>query len=155
MNCAGKLFATAVLCALNMQGQAFAQNITVTQELSFGEGIVTDNSIQQSLTMEFDGDYTADPGILLVTPPQPGIYLLEGVIPFTAISNVTVTVDQQMNGPGEGFTIDNFDINYPPNVDANGEAVIRLGARMRTSGNSNAYSESSIFQSEMTLNVIY
>lgn len=136
-------------------GLSCAQDITVTQEMSFGEGVVTDNSSQKAILLEADGDYTVDAGITLTTPPQPGIYQLSGVTPLTAITNITVTVDQQLIGSGEGFTIDNFDIDYPPNVDVNGEAVIRIGARMQTSGNNNGYNDSTVFQSAMTLNVIY
>lgn len=134
---------------------AHAQNIATDRTLSFGEGIVTDNSAPYSISLQADGDYVADPAIVLMTPPQPGLYKLTEMIPLTVITNVTITVNQQMLGPGQDFTIGDFDIEAPDESDIDGEAIIELGATITTSGNGAAYTDNANYEAEMTLNVFY
>ncbi len=141
-----------IMCA---SPQASAQTITTTQNLNFGEGVVTDNDAQHVIMLQFDGTLTNDPEFLFVTVPQEGIYQLAGTAPLTAISSVVVTVDQQVLGPGQDFTIDNFDIDAPATTDGSGEATIRIGARLRTSGTSINYTPSALFNGQFTITVNY
>ena len=132
---------------------AQAQTITPVQNLSFGEGVVTDNSAQHSIIIQADGTLMNDPEFRFVTLPQEGIYNLTGAAALAPITSVLVTVDQQVIGPGQDFTIDSFDIDAPANTDGSGAATIRIGARLRTSGTSINYTPSALFNGQFTITV--
>lgn len=131
--------------------QTNGTSLVVTQPLDFGTAIVTDNSRQHFIDIQSNGTYIADNIFVFLDTPQEGIYTISGLPPLTAINNITVNVDRQMIGPGEGFIIDNFDIEAPESTDLNGEIVITLGAFMRTTGSNRNYGFSARFESAMTL----
>ena len=137
---------------------AFAQTINTTQALDFGEGILMDNTAQREIDLAEDGSYTNDPEIVFTSgnTPVPGIYRLTGDTPFRAISSVTITVDQQLIGPGGFmFTIDDFDIDHPATTDFAGEATIRVGARIRSSGLGGPYPGGGTFTGDLEISVNY
>lgn len=144
-----------LLVALCASMNAYAQSISVTQALSFGEVVLTDNNAQHEIVIANNGTYTNDPEYLFVTTPDVGIYQLTGDLPNRPIASVTVTVDQQMQGGGQQFTIDNFDISHPAQTNASGEALITVGARIRSSGTGVPYFNSQAFNAILTLSVNY
>lgn len=146
-----------LLLVVLSSGQAFAQSIGTTQAMSFGEAILMDNTAQREITLDQDGSYSNDPEYVFTTStPVPGIYQLTGDTAFRAISSVTIVVDQQLIGPGGFlFTIDNFDIDHPATTNALGEATIRVGARIRSSGLGGAYPTSGTFTGDLELSVNY
>lgn len=148
--CFAVLFAIVLLLALP---SAQAQTITEEQVLSFGEAVFKYNNMVYEIVLLADGSLTNDPSIVFTTSPQIGRYRITGLTPFEPITSVTVTVDTQVIGVGEDFTIDNFDISYPANADGSGEAVIYLGARLRTSGSGINYSPSTTFNGVLDLTV--
>lgn len=136
---------------------AYAQtdgvSLVVTQPLSFGEAVVSDNSRQYFIDARSDGTFLADNVFIFLQPPQEGIYQFTGLPPSTVINNISITVEQQMIGPGEDFIIDNFDIEAPESSDINGELVVRVGAFIRTTGSNRPYGFSARFESAMVITV--
>ena len=132
-----------------------AADVTTTQELDFGEAVITGNDVPYAINLQSNGNYTSDGVFIFVEDPQEGIYFVDGLPPNTAITSVTVVVDQQMIGPGEDFTIDNFDIDAPSTSNENGEITINLGARLQTSGTSLPYVHNADFESIMTITINY
>lgn len=138
-------------------GQAFAQSIGTTRALSFGEAVLMDNTAQRSIVLDQDGSYTNDSEYVFTTfTPVSGIYELTGDAPNRPIASVTITVDQQLIGPGGFlFTIDNFDIDHPATTNGLGEATIRVGARIRSSGLGGLYPGSGTFTGDLEISVNY
>jgi len=146
------LFLALVVCPIF---PAAAQTINTTQALSFGEAVLTDNTAQREIILSEDGSYSSDSQYLFVTLPQAGIYEVSGQTPLLAISSVTVSVITNPNATGRQFTIDNFDIDHPAAIDGAGEAIIRVGARLRSSGNGTTYPASTTFNGSLQLTVNY
>ena len=141
-------------CLFVYQG-AFAQTINTLQDLTFGEAVLTDNSAPREILLNEDGSFSSDSQYLFVTNPQPGIYEVTGQTPSTAITSVTMTVIANPNATGREFTIDNFDIDHPAATDGAGEATIRVGARLQSSGNGTTYPASTTFNGTLQLTVNY
>ena len=136
-------------------GGAFAQTISTTQALSWGEVILTDNTAQHEIVIATDGNFTNDPEFLIVENPDVGVYQLTGDLPNRPISSVTVTVDRQMQGGGQEFTMDNFTTSHPATTDGSGNATINVGGRLRSSGSGTPYNTSQAFTADLTLTVNY
>lgn len=132
---------------------ALAQTaLSESQPLTFGTWAVTNNSSSHSITVETNGSYTHSPDLLMITPPQEGVYQITGLPSEAAINSVTVTMTQALEfGGSEDFTMDDFD-TIAPNADINGETVITLGATAYTSGNSNPYSDGS-YSGELSIQI--
>ena len=110
------------------------------QPLDFGRWLVAGNNGVQNITLQTDSSYSNSAGIIMLSPPQAGIFLISGLPISQIISSVTITMTQAMSsGAGEVFTMDNFTYDAPPSTDGSGEATITIGARARTSGNGNPY----------------
>ena len=139
----------ALFCANN----ALAQSIEIVRQIDFGEVIVKNNDSVHEINVSHFGGYSADPAFIFLSTPLSGIYRLRGATPGQTISNVTITVTQQVTTGGQQFNIDNFDIDYPSIVDGSGEALIRVGARLRTSGNGLMYYNLTDFLGFMDLEV--
>lgn len=131
---------------------SWAQSITQDQALTFSTGVVTDNSSVQTVTLLSNNSFTIDSGIVLTGTPQIGVYQLTGATPSRPI-DVAIIVDQQLLGPGQDFTISDFDINAPSTTDINGDARIDIGARLSSSGNGSPYMDSAIFNGLFTISV--
>lgn len=143
----------AVLCPVS---EVSAQSISTTQALELGEAVLLDNTAVRAIVLDQDGSFTNDPEFVFVTNPVVGIYQLTGEAAFRPIASVTITVDQQMlGGGGHIFTIDSFDIDHPPSTNGAGEATIRVGARMQSSGTGSIYPTSTSFVGDLELSVNY
>jgi hypothetical protein len=110
------------------------------QALDFGRWAITSNSASYHITVQTDGSYSNSSQLVMLEPPQQGIYQVDGLPPNADILSVDVTMVQPLQGGGEEFTMDNFQVIAP---DANGLGVttITLGARANTSGNGGSYSD--------------
>ena len=144
-------FFILALCIVPISANA----ITVVRSLDFGEAVVTDNSASRSIHLSSAGHYTAEAPFIVIEAPQAGTYKLNDLPPSTAIAGVNVSIEQQMEGPGEDFVIDNFDVDAPSSTTPDGELTIHLGARLQTSGNGQAYQPDSRFESVMMITVQY
>jgi hypothetical protein len=140
------------LAVFTVMGAAPAwSQITESQRLNFGEWLVTNNNASHSVTVETNGTYSNSPSLVMLTPPQQGIYQVQGLPNGAVINSVTVLMTQPMEGPGsEDFVMDNFTTVAPNPV--GGNTTITLGARARTSGNGNSYGDGS-YTGELTLEI--
>lgn len=118
----------------------FAQTISETRALSFGQAIVTKNDALYEAVVAPIGSTTNDPEFIFLTLPQSGVYRLTGATPFQTIDSVTMSVNQQLLGGGQQLNLDNFTFSFPATVDGAGEATITVGGRIRTNGNGTPYS---------------
>lgn len=132
------------LFAFLAMGTAPAQaQLSEVQPFNFGNWIVADNNGTRDITVQADGNYTHSPQLIMLSPPQPGIYRLDGLAPFADILSVDVTMNQPMSSGGpEIFIMDNFDV-LAPDADGFGTAFITIGARARTSASGTGYAEGS------------
>lgn len=116
-------------------------DITENQALYFGEWVITDNDGVHSITVNTDGSYGNSPELIVITPPEEGIYDVDGLPPNAVINGVTVLMTDPLRlGGGETFSMDNFD-TIAPDADPAGETTVTLGARARTSGNGAGYAD--------------
>ena len=155
MRFASVLYSVLLALVILSPGAAFAGTINTIQDITFGEAVLTNNNAQREILLSEDGSFTNDPQYLFVTTPEPGIYEVTGQTPLRTITSVTVTVITHPNATGRQFTIDNFDIDHPPATDGAGEATIRVGARLQSSGNGTIYPASTTFNGSLQLTVNY
>lgn len=146
---------TFILCFMLFTGAVKAQVIVTLQPMSFGTAVVGNNDSQHEIIINTDGTYSADPAFSIIIPPNEGRYLLTLGTPNALVTNINVNVDQQMNGVGEDFIIDNFTFSNPPQLSLAGDLNIEIGARLRTTGSGTNYSPANSFASIMTLDIIY
>lgn len=149
------IFITCILCLSFFGKPIKAQIITTIQDINFGEAVIFENDTQYEILVNANGSYSSDPQFSFVDFPQRGEYFVSGLPNNVLILNINVTVDQQLQGLGEDFIIDNFDIDAPTNASPSGDLTIFLGARLRTTGSGISYNPSTTFNSIMTLDVIY
>jgi len=132
------LYASAFLLSI---GSAGAQTITEVQNFNFGTWAVTNNQQPRYVTVAVDGSYTNDPQMIMIQPPLQGVYNVTGLPPNAVILSVLVTMSAPLTSSGEQFTVDNF-TTHIPNADINGETQLVIGGRVRSSGTSNGYDDS-------------
>ena len=140
---------------LSFSTYSYAQNIMTVQDINFGQAVVLDNSAVYEINVGADGSNSSDPEFSFVTLPSRGEYYVSGLPSNALILNININVDQQLQGLGEDFIIDNFDIDAPTNASPAGDLTVFLGARLRTTGSNIAYNPSTTFNSIMTMDVIY
>lgn len=115
---------------------------TVDQELSFGRMGIPSNLSAHELIVDINGNYTADPGIVLAAPfPTNADILLEGLTPNMPF-NVTFSPGTlTLNGGGMQpyIFVTDFTTNGPFTTTAGGTLQVLIGATLRTSGNFDPY----------------
>lgn len=116
-------------------------DINELQPLNLGRWVVTRNNTQYHITVNTDGSYSNSSQLIMLDPPQPGIYQINDLTPSSPINSVTATVLTPLSGDGQSFALDNFQVLAPPATDGAGEATVTLGLRARTSGNGQGYSD--------------
>lgn len=133
------LLAGLMLFILLMPSSVQAQH-SVIQALNFGEWVVTNNNSTQTATVQTNGSYSNSPAMILISPPEPGIYLISGLPTNMTIQSVDVTMLTPMQSMGQSFTIDNFTTQLSSsNTGPSGETTLTLGARARSSANGIPY----------------
>ena len=120
---------------------SFAQ-LTVIQDLNFGEFSSRNNNAQYNLTVNPGSAYTYDPaGFIEISPPQSGIYDIGGFTPSASVASVTVTQNTPLGGVGSVFQMINFQENHSPNADPAGVVRVEIGATLQTSGDTTPYGD--------------
>ncbi|MCB9982586.1 MAG: hypothetical protein H6861_02785 [Rhodospirillales bacterium] len=130
--------------ALVLTGQDAHAGITTIQALSFGGFIVKNNNAVHSINVNVSGPgYTYDSaGFIEITPPQHGIYDLDGMTPSTAITSVTVTQTSPLAGAsGPNFQMTALQESHPATTDVSGVARIHVGGTAQTSGTGTPYAD--------------
>ncbi len=140
----------AFLFALGVALPVAQAQIFQEQPLDFGRWIVRNNNSNHTITVQPDNSYSASLALIELGGPRPGIYRVEGLVPFTACGSVDVYMMQPMRRPSAPtFTVDSFNTNCTPS-DVNGIAWVTVGARAVTSGAGPAYAEGA-YQGELSL----
>lgn len=112
------------------------------QPLNFGRWIITENDASYEIVVQTNGNYANSPQLIMLSPPQQGIYQITELPSYAEILAVNITLVQSMEGAGsEDFTLDNFQV-LCPNADEGGTTTLTLGARARTSGSGGNYEDS-------------
>ena len=132
-------FASLLLFVVAAPAQA---DITELQKLRFGTWSITNNNSPHSITVAPNGSYNkSSSALIMISPPQPGLYRVTGLPPFTAVGSVNITMNQPMqSGVGPNFILENFTTAIP-NTDAAGDTTLTLGATAKTSGTSQGYGD--------------
>jgi hypothetical protein len=137
-----------------LPASVLADPVTI-QRLDFGRLLVKKNNSLQSITVNTDGSYSATSEIIVLDPPEVGIYEIDGLNPSSTISSVTVNVTDplQCGCSSEQYFMDSFVVVAPP-TNSSGVTTITIGARAQTSGNNNAYG-SGLYEGELSLSFNY
>jgi hypothetical protein len=144
-------------CTISLSGPtAHAQQIFEIQPLNFGTFAISDNNSSHTLRIDFNGNITADPEVIIETNPVRGEYLLTGQDPLrqfdVTVTDGTLTLGD--SGVGNTITVDTYTTNNPT-TDGSGEATVYIGATLRTSGNSSIYTSGIFLDSGVELTVDY
>ncbi len=114
--------------------------VTTIQAFDFGEWVVKNNDAQHEITINTNGSYTYDSaGFIEISPPQEGIFDLDGMTPNTSIVSVVVTQFSPLSGSGIDFEMINFQETHSASTDGLGVARITVGGTARTSGAGGSY----------------
>jgi hypothetical protein len=117
---------------------AYAQTITRVQPLSFGTFALKNNSAVHTLRVSRTNVVTSDPAFIVIVAPTRGEYNLAG---FPASTAFTVSIPDESFGAGATFTLDQFTPGVGLSFDSAGEANLRFGATLSTSGSGTMYTE--------------
>jgi hypothetical protein len=112
---------------------ATAQTITETQQLSFGNIVVTDSASGHSLVLSPGGAVNfLDPAIYIIDPPQAGEYNFIGGTPNTQY-DITFSNSIILLRGATTFTVDDF-VAQPATIttDGAGDASFSVGATLTT-----------------------
>lgn len=116
--------------------------VTTLQTLDFGKWIIAGNRSPGYITVQTNGSYNSSGNVIMLEPPQYGIFRIGDLPVNSTIASITVTTFDALSssGGGEDFVMDNFSTEAT-NTDINGETTVKLGMTLRTSGNSQPYNE--------------
>lgn len=121
------------------QGAAMAQTITRVDALSFGSFALKNNNAAHQLTVSRVGGITKDAAYALITNPTPARYDLSGFPASTALS-ISIP-DSTVESGIHVFTLNNFTPTPGLSTDGAGDATLRFGATLTTSGNTVMYAD--------------
>lgn len=120
---------------------AFA-GVTVVQPLEFGAYVVKRNDAQYDITVTSGGSYSySSVGYIMISPPQEGIFDIDGLPISTAVASVDLTQSIPLSGSGDNFQMVNFTKVHNPTTDSSGVLRIAIGATARSSGSGIIYSD--------------
>ncbi len=128
------MFVVCLLFPTNLRA-----GVTTIQPLSFGNFVVKRNDAQYDITINTDGSVAYDSaGYIQISPPQQGIYDIDGLPLAMAISSVDVTQFGPLSAAGNLFQMVDFQETHPA-ATVGGVARIVIGATARSTGNGIAY----------------
>lgn len=147
------LWSLIVMCFVFAGGQsAKAETITPVQELSFGTFALKNNSSRHLLRVARTGGITSDSEYVVMTSPTPAEYSLSG---FTPSTSVTVTIPDTIITVGGGyFDVESFTPTPGLVTDSSGNATLRFGASLYSSGVGSNYSDGT-FTGSINITVNY
>lgn len=136
-------FLAVTLVFITLCAQPAVAGLQTIRALNYGLFVVTKNDAQYDLTVNPDGSYTFDAAAFVeITPPQAGVYDIDGLDPNRAIGSITATQGALLaSGSGRYFEIVDIQVEGPLVTSPTGEARILLGATVRTSGSFMNYTD--------------
>lgn len=126
------------------------------QRFNFGTLAIADNtSVSRFIYPRTGQNIRIEGRFVLIGSGSPGRYQFSGFPANTTLTVSLNTTTMSANGIGisESLSVDNYDIGTLI-TDAQGEAVLSLGARLSTSGNSGSYGDAP-YSGSTTLRVDY
>ncbi len=131
---------------------AWAQSITPVQELGFGTFALKNNSSRYLLRVSRLGVVTSDSQFVILSPPTPAEYSLSGFTPSTLL--VVTIPDSTITVGGDSFDLESFTPTPGLTTDSSGNAVLRFGASLYSSGLGANYTNGS-FSGTINITVNY
>lgn len=119
-----------------------AESITEEQPLSFGKFAITDNNIVSTMTIPYTGLPPSITGnIIPIEPGLAGHYRLGGFPAYVLFAITVTSSNLTKGGTGlpEGFVLDNYSHHPALTANADGEALLKLGARLNSTGSGTGY----------------
>lgn len=114
--------------------------VVEVQPLHFGVFALVNNASVSTLTIPYTNtNPVASSKLYPITHGQAGHYQLSGYPAFTPLT-ITIADFQLSIGMSEPLTIGSFTFD-PVMTDGNGDALLKVGATLSTSGNSNNYGD--------------
>lgn len=120
---------------------AFADQIDVVENLSFGNIVVSDNSTKSTVTINKSGTTQVTGNMHVVQGGTAGEIQLSDFVPGVQLSIMAAATNDDLSGLGtsEKFTITNIDIASIVNIPASGQYTLLFGATLESSGSGAAY----------------
>ena len=133
--------------------------ISIQSQLGFGEIVVRDNSREQVYSITPDGAVSIDSGIVVIEPGRPGELLLHN-FPVNTQLSISIQTEQETTqffgfAPDTAqFRINIYTYSSTINTNAQGEAIIRIGANLITDGTGRRFVNGRYLNTH-TLNIDY
>jgi len=141
----------ALFLAAMQATPARSADVIQVQTLNFGKWVVTDNDAPHFITIATDGSYDNSPELIMLEPPQEGIYDLSGLPEDAIINGVTVIVSDPLDAGSSMFALDDFQVIYPPTAPG-GEISVTIGARASTTGDGQNYGDG-VYNGTLTIEI--
>jgi hypothetical protein len=109
----------------------------LVQQFNIGNIVVADNGTPQTITLDQFGTFQATPGFRIISKGQIGIYRLTNLPPSSTVNITVNVVNTPMRSDRPSLETFDFEIVRQEETvlsDADGEAELRFGGRITTSG---------------------
>ncbi len=151
MNVSKILVGILLLFLFHEKGSAEA---LLVQALDMGNIVVANNNTPQQITLDDFGIYQASTGFRVISKGQIGIYRLTGLPPSSTVTILVNVVNSQMRSDIPSLEAFEFEIIRQKETvltDADGEAELRFGGRITTSGSGSLEFTDSSFKSQIRI----
>jgi hypothetical protein len=136
-------------------GAAQAQ-VVEQQALNFGTVVLVHNDSEGSLTVDIFGNISLDNNFRIVTPGNHAIFGVSG-LPANSSLPVTVSVTNPTMNPrqvfDESFVLSITSYDQQARTDEFGDATIRVGGTITTSGSSNLNFAQATYESQIRVTI--
>ncbi len=135
-----RFFLVFMLCLFMVASSVSDAAVATVQAFDFGSWVVKNNDAQHEITINTNGSYTFDSaGFIEISPPQQGIFDIDGMTPNTAIASVVVTQITPLTGVGVDFQMINLQETHPATTDGLGVVRVTVGGTAQTTGSGGSY----------------
>lgn len=118
---------------------AMCAEIEQLRELTFGRVAIINNDQIGTYAIDRRGRYSTSPGLAVVELGEPGIFQVSGLTRFEIRSVSVIMENSQLSSQGIGsetFSLAITDYDETIQANAAGEATVRYGGTLSTSGSS-------------------
>jgi hypothetical protein len=155
-----KILTLLALMLLPLPALAFTHQGDELEPLTFGQGIITDNSAARSCTIPAGGTETCDAEITLLNAGHYGVFRLSDYDPTITVE---AHIDDSTLTASGGQVFDIKDFTFSPNIsdsggvpaqpDADGSLTLMIGATLRT--RAGVTYDSTTYRGTYTLQISY
>jgi hypothetical protein len=132
----GRMIITYGFLSVFISFMSSAETLLV-QPLTMGNIVIAANDTPQQITLDEFGTFQASSGFRIISRGQIGIYRLTDLPPSSTINIIVNVVNTQMTSDTPSMESFDFEIIRQKETvlsDADGEAELRFGGRITTSG---------------------